>query len=76
MPHKVRILKSKYNGKGFMDDRQELGEILCVTCDSVINISMCERGNVINKSDDNPCYNPDPITLGEVPLEDCCDKCE
>lgn len=75
--HKIRIIKSKYNSRTYGDTRQELGELICVDCQSKISISMCERGNVINKdTENNPCYNPEPIKIGEIPLENCCNVCK
>ena len=73
--NQIRIIKSKYNGRGYMDSRQELGEVHCVDCNDTITVSMCNRAN-IKCNDKNPCYNPEPIKLGEIPLRDCCEtKC-
>lgn len=69
--HKLRIIRSKYNGKGYLDNRLEEGEVYDLNCDTNITINLDKRGNLPSHKF-NPCYDPHPVKIAGSKSSKCC----
>jgi hypothetical protein len=74
MAHKLRLIRSKYSGKGYLDSRLEQGDILNLSCGTKLKVSLCKRGNVKNEEDNNTCYDPYQVTTDVKETRNCCKK--